>query len=284
MPTNRMTARAFLGSEIRMARETKGISRASLGKDMFLSESVIAKWESGARVPTEKQVTGLINRLEFGPDIVRRLVENLVTGEVSPEFMTWLPIEAAATEISSFDLSAVPGLLQTEGYAQAVLQFNRHAPIDIEEQLRSRIERQQVLDRDDPPTTVFIMDEYVLNRRVGNPKTMFDQLHKLIEMAKRPDVYIQIVPSDEEYYAGSPFMLATLPSGQGLVLLDDALIGRVVEDPAEVSVISRIWQGIRSAALPQSESIVRIAEAAQAWNAAQYGESPAVPDPTAGSV
>jgi transcriptional regulator with XRE-family HTH domain len=267
MSGNRVTARATVGAEIRRARETRRMSRAQLAERIFVSESLVAKWESGKQAIKPEYMKRLIEVLQISPDDMVRILGELVNSDISPEWTDkWLTIEGNANEVLSFDLSAVPGLLQNEEYARAVLQYNRHAPIDIEEQIRSRLDRQQILSKEDPPTTVFIIDEYVLHRRVGSHKVMFDQLMQLCELAKRPDIFLHVVPSDTEYYAGCPFMIAKV-DGIEFAFQDGAWNGQVLEDQEEVSALSRIWQGIRAAALPQDATINRIAAAAQAWDA-----------------
>jgi transcriptional regulator with XRE-family HTH domain len=267
MAENRVTARATVGRAIRRAREAQKLSRAVLAERIFVSESLVAKWESGKQAIKADYMKQLIEVLQISPEEVIRILDEIVTSDVSPEWTgKWLHIEVNSAEVLSFDLSAVPGLLQTPDYARTVLQYNRHAPIDIEDQLKSRLDRRKILDKDYPPTTVFIFDEYVLHRRVGSRKVMFEQLMQLCELAKRPDIFLHVVPSDTEYYAGCPFMIAKV-DGTEFVYLDDASQGRVLDDPDEVSVISRIWQGIRAAAVSQDETIDRIAKAAQAWDA-----------------
>lgn len=266
MAGNRATARTTVGREIRRAREARKMSRAELAAAFPVSESLVAKWEAGKQAIKPEYLKQLIEILRISPEDVVRILSEVVAGEVAPEWTgRWPIIEGNAAEVFSFDLSAVPGLLQTPEYARAVLQYNRHAPIDSEEYIQARLDRQKILGKDHPPTTVFVIDEYVLRRFVGSPQIMTEQLSRLVELSQRPDIYIHVVASNIEYYAGCPFMIAKV-DGTEYVSLDDALQGRVVDEPEEVSVISRIWQGIRSAALPMGASIERITQASNEWS------------------
>jgi transcriptional regulator with XRE-family HTH domain len=266
MAAPRETARTTVGKELRRAREARGLSRAELAAMFPVSESLVAKWEAGTQAIKPEYMKRVIEILQLSADDVARILGELVNNGVSPEWTDrWLLIEVKAVEVYSFDLSAVPGLLQTPEYARSVLQYNRHAPIDIDDQVQSRLDRQKILDKDRPPTTVFIIDDYVLHRRVGSGKVMTEQLMRLVEITQRPDVFIHVVPSDMEYYAGCPFMIAKV-GGTEFAFQDGAWNGQVLEDPEEVSALSRIWQGIRAAALPQDQSINRITEAAQEWD------------------
>jgi hypothetical protein len=91
-----------------------------------------------------------------------------------------------------------PGLLQTAGYAREV--YRRGLPNDsdggIEERVAARMERQQILDRDDPPLLLAVIDEGALRRAVGSPALMREQLAHLLKTAERPKVMLQVVPPD----------------------------------------------------------------------------------------
>ena len=80
MVGNQMSARQFLAKEIRFAREAKRMSRAVLGKALFVSGELVAAWETGRSIPRPEHLTAMINILEFGPDVVARLLEDLVSG------------------------------------------------------------------------------------------------------------------------------------------------------------------------------------------------------------
>lgn len=264
-----MSARDFLAKEIRRAREAKGMSRTAVGKALFVSGELVAAWESGRSLPQPNHVIDLIGILEFGPDIVVRILEDLVSGEVSPQWTgKWLAIEKRADTVLSFELSVVPGLLQTEGYARAVLRHNHHSPLDPEQQVKERLRRQkEVLGRETPPMSVFIMDESILWRKIRvEPKIMAEQLTHLVEVSKQPDTIVQVVPSEVGDHAGlvGPFMIAKV-DGRELAYQDGALRGEVIEECSEVHALSRVWQNIHSAALSDSASIERIEKAAARW-------------------
>jgi transcriptional regulator with XRE-family HTH domain len=265
---NNMTARAFLAREIRRARDAKDMSRAALAAKLYVSDSLIAAWESGRIVPRAEQLDQLIDVLEFGPKVISRILDDLVTGEVSPEWTgKWLTIEEKADTLLSFEHSIVPGLLQTEEYASAVLQYLHNAPFDVKEVLSARMERQQrVFDREDPPTAVFIMDEQVLRRQVGSPEVMSRQLLHLVELAEQPNVIVQIVPSGAGYHPGlaGAFMIAKF-DGVEIAFQDGTITGHVLEDREQVSELARMWENIHAAALPQVASIELIAKVAEEW-------------------
>lgn len=265
----RPSAREFLAREIRRARESKGMSRASVGKSLFVSGELVAAWESGRSLPRPEHMTGLIKVLDFGPDIVCRILEDLVSGEVSPEWTgKWLAIEARATKILSCEHSLVPGLLQTEAYARAILSHNHHSPLDIEELVQERLRRQRtVLERDNPPMTVFVIDEQALRRPVGSQKVTSEQLRHLVELAARPKLILHVVPADVSNchlgLAGG-FMIARV-DGIEIGYQDGVLQGHVLESEDQVAALCQIWEDVRSLALPQAASVSLISEVAAQW-------------------
>jgi hypothetical protein len=145
-----------------------------------------------------------------------------------------------------------------------VLKFNRRTSIDIEERVQARLERQAILDGDNPPTCVFVIDEYALRRPAGGRKVMAEQLARLRELAERPDIIVQIVPSDAEYYAGCPFMIAKF-DGVEIANLDSALRGQIVEARDDIFELTIIWEDIRRAALSPKESLKLIDKVRQEW-------------------
>lgn len=269
MAGNGMSARQFLAKEIRLAREAKRISRAALGKALFVSGELVAAGETGRSIPRPEHLAFMIRILDFRPEIVSRLLEDLVSGEVSPEWTgKWLAVEAKANTLLSVEHSIVPGLLQTEDYTREVLRHNHHSPIDIEEQVQERLRRQSaVLDRVDSPMAVFVLDEQVLLRPVGGPKVMSDQLAHLVQVSARPKMIVHIVPAGEAGYhpglAGA-FMIARF-DGTEVAYQDGTLKGHVFEDVEQVSAMSQIWENVRAVALPRAASIELIAKAVERW-------------------
>lgn len=116
----------------------------------------------------------------------------------------WFDTEREAHTIRNWQLSVVPGLLQTSDYARAALAAGQPwaKGEQIGHQLAVRLERQKILERDEPPTLWFIIDERVLRYEAGDPKIMHGQLQHLIEISHRPNVTILVVPLSACMHAG----------------------------------------------------------------------------------
>jgi hypothetical protein len=134
--------------------------------------------------------------------------------DVLPEwFSLYVSLEGAARIIRSYEPHFVPGLLQTEGYARAVLQagtIGNSGPQAVERHVSLRMERQRLLDRPNPPHLWVIMDETVLRRPVSaDGQVMRDQLDKLLEYSERDRVTLQIAEFKDGPHPGTyaPFSL-----------------------------------------------------------------------------
>nr|BFE72918.1 helix-turn-helix transcriptional regulator [Actinoplanes digitatis] len=122
-------------------------------------------------------------------------------GEVVPPwYLSYLGLEEAATLIRAYETQVVPALLQTEGYARALIARSCAAPSEVGRRVEVRRGRQQVLDRPDPPQFWAVLDEAVLRRPVGGCEVMREQIEALIEAAARPNIRLQVAP----FRAGTP--------------------------------------------------------------------------------
>src|ERR1044072_2892667 len=103
MAGEHMTARQFVGKEIRLAREAKGLSRVELAKSFPVSESLIRWWESGRTIPAEQYVERLIAVLGL-PEMIQHVLDDLVSNEVAPEWLgKWLTVEDKSTSVLNFE-------------------------------------------------------------------------------------------------------------------------------------------------------------------------------------
>ncbi|WP_230462529.1 DUF5753 domain-containing protein [Micromonospora sp. CP22] len=149
-----------------------------------------------------------------------------------PWFREWVTIEQEATALCSFQPLVVPGLLQTEEYARALYEGASHLVGDqVEQPLAARLDRQKVLDRPNPPLLVAVLDYTVLERPVGGPKVMREQLRHLVTVGNRTRVHLHVVPRGVGAYPGlnGAFVIATTTDGDDLAYLDNQLRGAIAE-------------------------------------------------------
>lgn len=235
------------------------MSRRSLGEQVRVSDSAVAAWEGGRNIPDPKTL-GTVERILGTDGLLEDISDNLVAGEKPQEYMgEWMRAEAGASLLLRFSFDVIPGLLQIEEYARAVLRDD--------EQVRVRMERQNVLTKEDPPVFVALIDESVLHRNVGGPQVMTDQLRHLEEMARHGHVIVQVIKMDSAIgaqYTGS-FSLAVCNGEAEVAHMDDAISGGLVGDVDSVSKLRRMFEMLRKHALSEDESIRLIREVAEAW-------------------
>jgi transcriptional regulator with XRE-family HTH domain len=267
MIDGQVSALEFLGGELRRARKERGLSQEELAQRINYSSSLIGMVEIGHRTPSQDFVGRVDAALQAGGFFERLLA--LVRADAAPPwFREWISVEAEATLIRWFEPSLIPGLLQTEEYARAVLSGGgmlREG--EIEQRVTSRLARQAVLSRDTPPEFVAVVDEAVLRRRIGGPEVMVGQLAHLLRLTESTHVHLHVVPADAGMHAGlaGAFILARSPEGGEVAHLDTPLRAHVTDRPDDVDSLQRRWESLRGEALPRRASQQMMREVAESW-------------------
>ena len=208
VPAEATVLRMLLGAQLRRLREAEGVSPEQAGYEIRASRSKISRMETGRVGFKLRDVEDLLTVYGVTDGQQRSEVLDLARqtsapnwwakyGDILPAwFETYLGLESAALTIRSFEVQFVPGLFQTEDYAQAVTRLGHHnAPADeIERRVALRVKRQDLLTRPEPPRIWAVMDEAVLRRPVGGTAVMGAQLRRLVEAARLPGVRLQVVP------------------------------------------------------------------------------------------
>jgi DNA-binding XRE family transcriptional regulator len=263
---------SFLGAELRRARLAAGIkSQEELAVILGFDRSVISKAEGGkppspelarayaAKFPELNALAedGLIERWA---DHVRR------NGGVFPKFLhSWIDNERTATGLFYWEPMVVPGILQIEAYARAILAADPNSDETVDARAAGRLERQQILSRPRPPMVSVVLAEDVLNRCVGSAEVMHDQLIYLAEVSQQPKVTIQVIPASVGVHAGlaGAAAIADTEDGGTLVHEDGFTAGRTSADPDIVVKVRERVAVLRSDALPRDASLEMISKVAK---------------------
>ncbi|WP_433439908.1 helix-turn-helix domain-containing protein [Nonomuraea sp. CA-141351] len=185
---------ALFGFELRRHRKARGWSQLRLSKEVSYSVGTISMIETARRSPTEEFARHCDEALE-AEGALMRLWPMVSHSSAPPWFRPWLDVEATAEAIRTWEPLIVPGLLQTEEYARAVLSGDVGAtPEQVEEHVIARMERQSILQRPKPPMLWIVIDEAVLHRPIGSPTVMSAQLTRLVEAGQAPRITIQVLP------------------------------------------------------------------------------------------
>jgi transcriptional regulator with XRE-family HTH domain len=258
----------FFGAEVRRARLAAGLTLAELGAIVPCDASTVSRVEAGTLGPTERFADACDETFPHMDGWFARFYQDSRkwSGPYPVWFRPWRELEAAATAFRWFELVTVPGLLQTQDYARAVLRTRiSESEEAIEELVAARMERQSILDRDKPPTLWVVITEMVLRCPVGGPYVMREQVHRLAELARRPNIVVQVIPTGHGAHEGfrGPFIVADLKGSPSVAYQDTAVRGQVLEDAEEIASLMVMWDSLKAEALPRAASLELIEEVAK---------------------
>lgn len=268
------TPRAVFGAMLRHYRVRAGLTQDQVGALAHVSGKLISAYENGRRVPTRPTTVDIDSVAAMSTHgALTELWDQFEEGmnyQAYPDwFQDWPEKEAAATTLRWFEPLLVPGLLQTDMYARALFATRIGATDDeIDELVSARLKRQEVLKSSHPPTLWVILDEWVMKRPVGNRHVMLEQVNKLIEAAGRPNVVLEVVPSDagaHEGLYGGGFAIADFKDAPSIAYQESAVRGQIVQDAEDVAALVAKWTTLGTEALPRRASIIRLEEAAKIW-------------------
>jgi Domain of unknown function (DUF5753)/Helix-turn-helix domain len=199
--------RMLVGSQLRRLRVQNALSREQAGEAIRASEWKIHRLENGQVGFKERDIVDLLELYGVtDPAEVAGLValarEANEQGwwhhysDVLPQwFRAYVDLEQAATLIRTFEAQFVPGLLQTEAYARAVMGGAlEESAEDIQRRVDLRVARQALLTSKDAPRLWAVIDEAALRRPVGGPEVMREQFDHLIECSRLNNVTLQVLP------------------------------------------------------------------------------------------
>jgi len=264
--------RRRLGVELRRHREAAGVTIDVVADRIGCSTSKVSRIETGHTSASPADVQNILDIYGVADEVKIELVqiarEARLKGWWHP-FSTiltgaYVGLEAAARSVRTYEQQVVPGLLQSEEYAIAMIRAARLGDTDqeIEQRVRVRMERQSLLTSDDPIDLRVVLDEAVLSRPVGGHAVMLDQLKRLIEAAHLPNVTLQILPFEVGAHAGMDGTFAILEFEElqdaDVVFTENATGGLFLEKTEELQKYTSIFETIRATALPPEESIEMI--------------------------
>lgn len=259
----------YYGYELRRLREEAGLGQAELGSILYCTGSLVGQIETARKVPTREFSERLDAALMTG-GFFTRLVGLVLKSQLPSWFRPYAEMEAKATYLCSFQAQLVHGLLQTEDYARTLMGSRFES--DLDGQDAARIERQRILDRENPPLFWVVMSEAALRQEVGGSEVMRAQLTHLSRMQEREWVKIQILPFEVGAHAGShgSFTLLRFESDPDLVYTEDFVQGHMTVDSAAFREGSLRYDHLRAAALSVEDSSALITRVMEE----HYGDQP----------
>jgi hypothetical protein len=269
------TARRELGGELRRLRgERRAVDVATA---LGWSESKLSRIETAHTGISEPDLDRLLTLYGVAQQDRGRLRDLARRGRarawwtpyrssVPDPYDEYLALEAEAVRICEWEAQVVPGLLQTDEYARAVIETGAdiEETATIQRRLAVRMARQAVLTRDPPPTLRIVLDEGVLLREVGGRAVQRRQLSRLYEASNRPGVELLILPFQAGAHAGLIESFMVLEFGAGtrnpVVHIEGLTGGLFRVKPEEIDVYQDAFDDLLERALSPEESRTAIAE------------------------
>ncbi|MFJ4677324.1 MULTISPECIES: Scr1 family TA system antitoxin-like transcriptional regulator [unclassified Kitasatospora] len=259
----------FYGAELRRLREKAGLSQQELADLVFISPTYVSQLEKATRRPQEDLSRQLDTVLSADGHLERlhSLVRTMRSRQFADYFVEAAEHELRAKTILEYAPLVVPGLLQTRRYTEAMI-LAANPLLDeekLEERLTGRLERQVIIG--DPTRLLFwaVLDEAVLRRVVGSREIMAEQLRHIAELIAERQIIVQVV----EFGAGAHALLGGMVSlmafddAPPLAYMESVHVGHLVDETALVEKCRLAYDLVRTAALSQEDSLVRIMKAAE---------------------
>src|SRR5579875_861903 len=243
---------------LKAEREHAGYTQREFSDLLGYAEATITAFETGRRLPTAagaERIDKLLGRKLFVP-----LRAQVVRGAYEVWIQPWLPDEESASVLRVWEPQIVYGLLQTEGYADALIRIHRpvFSGAQVAEEVAARIQRQEILDREEPPPPLLrvVLGEAVLRRDVGGREVMRGQLDHLLGMGDRPRITLQIVTAAKDEQAGlfGAMTIAGFGGASDTAYLDTVMAGGYISDGEQITQLNVLYDRVLQEASSPEES------------------------------
>jgi hypothetical protein len=273
-----------LGRQLKRLRTAAGYpTQSSFAPRLSWGEDVIQKTEVGKRVPSDEVFPAWLHACRLHRDGTRPVLtdgeEQALTelweaaradnGAVREFFAEYLKAEVNAVFLRLWGLLLIPGPLQTEGYAHSMFLLGGLDEDEATEQTALRMQRRLKVDGPNPARVTALIHERALYFQVGSPETMVAQLTDLLELSKRRNVVLQVVP-DKGYFPGAVGQF-DIASGPKIADIVDMITveDHVTADSDVVGKAAAVFEEIRGYALNVVDSQALLTKAIGRWNSQQ---------------
>jgi transcriptional regulator with XRE-family HTH domain len=243
------------GAVLKALRDETGLTQEEFAPRVRYSAHYVAKIEQGKRFPPRDLVDRSEDVLGATAGRVLRAAAKSLTRKagLASWFRQWAGIEEEALSLYTYECRVVPGLLQPESYIREL--FKRRLPLlseqQLERQVTARLDRQQLLAERPTTTFCFIVEQALLERRLGGSEVTGALLEHLLKQGQRRNVEIQLMPlRQEDHYGfeGSMYLAETTES-QWFGYLESHESSMLITDPKAVSAMLQRYGKMRSQAL-----------------------------------
>ncbi|MFF6993817.1 helix-turn-helix domain-containing protein [Streptomyces sp. NPDC008313] len=253
-----------VGRLLRVCREAAGVSVSELAESLGYGEDMVRKIERGARIPRPEYLDRA-DQLLKAQGHLRAFMEDMRKARYPKKVRQLAELEERAVDVLLYSNLHIHGLLQTEEYARAMFGVYRpaHSPDVLEAGVAARMARRSIFERTPMPELSFVQEQVTLQRPVGGTMVLRGQLEHLLEVAKRPNVELQVMPTARWDHPGlnGPIELMRFADGTAIGRSDGAFNGHPTRDPRQLRVLELRYGIIRAQALSPGESLAFIEQA-----------------------
>jgi transcriptional regulator with XRE-family HTH domain len=259
-----------LVSELTKLRTAAGLTEVALAKAVGFSNSKISRMED-SKVPIF--IDDLETLLDFYRvskarrtellDVARHAQERnwlrINNPNLPHDWQVWEDFELEARALLNFELSMIPGLLQTPEYARTIIAATGRglSEAEVDGLVASRMSRQNLLTLTRPVRLHAIIDQQALDRSFGNQNVVVQQIQHLIRMIDRPNVGVQLLPTDAGLHSGlnGPFVLMHYAEDASLVLLENKVASMFLDEDEQIETYDAVWGELSALAYDEVESL-----------------------------
>ncbi|MFB6893012.1 helix-turn-helix domain-containing protein [Kitasatospora sp. NPDC056327] len=281
---NPTVRRRRLGAELRKLRDQAGMTAEEVAGRLMVSQSKISRLENGRRSISQRDVRDLCDVYNVADDSMRASLMEMAResrqrgwwhdfNDMPTPYSVYIGLEAEASSIRAYESSFVPGLLQTEQYAQAVVEGTQPDTdaLSVQRRVQVRMKRQDRVNGENQLGSLWtVIDEAVLRREVGSKEVMAHQLKHMLELSQRPNITIQVIPFSHGAHPGmtGTFSLLEFPESADstVVYFEGVTSDLYLEKEADVRRYTSLYDHLRAAALGVAETRSLIADIEEGYH------------------
>lgn len=268
-----------LAAELRRLRKVADLTREDVSERTGINNATLYRIETARARPQMRTLISLLNLYEVDQEqreYLTGLCREATTqgwlrpyhSELPEEYTAYISFEDEAQSARNYESLFIPGLLQTENYASAVIRGVLPSATDdeVEDRVRARMERQGVLTKAAPLKLWAVMDEAALRRVVGGTDVMRGQLDHLANVIKAPNITVQVISFDAGAHPGMPGQFIVLdfvdPMDTDLIYIDSMAGDLFLESDADIARYRAVFDHLVAVALSPNDSASLVAEIA----------------------
>ncbi|MEU1899063.1 helix-turn-helix transcriptional regulator [Nocardiopsis dassonvillei] len=246
--------RVRLGKKLRSVRDSVGMQQTQVARALKVTQSTMSSWECGKRKLPVEQAERL-DELFGSSGAIKQAWNTANTPDALPPWYTEVgQLEREAVELREYQPVIFPGLVQCESYTRNLLTDSApwFSAKEIGQMVTLRMERQEVLEGENPPLVSIVLEEAVLRRHVrGGRKVLGAQITRVLTLIDEERIRVQVIPAETECHPGGsgPFRLYTFPDKPTIASAEHMKGEAVMDDMMQVQHCATLFGVLQSEAL-----------------------------------